>query len=146
MQEYEQGASVAEPADAVFAWVSDVDNLPKNLPSVKDAGLDGPSEEIPGRGEFDSEGYLDVDARTMRWGAESGRGYSGRLDGAGAGEGACRVTVQLSFGPRSAEPEIQERSSEDRDPLQESLAATLQSIRRQIEEGSGKQPSPSQEG
>lgn len=160
MQEYEQSKAVAAPANEVFAWVSDVENLPKYLPPIKDAGIEGsaaagsPGErvkmrvEIPDRGEFDSEGYFDVDAeaRTMRWGAETGRDYSGRLTVAEAGDGQSEVTVHLSFGPRSVEGEIQEDSSADRDPLEESLEATLESIRRQIEEGSGKLSPPSPEG
>lgn len=159
MQEYEQSTTVAAPANEVFAWVSDVENLPKYLPPVKDASIEGPSEgdnpgekvrthvEIPDRGEFESEGYLDVDAgaRTMRWGAEAGRDYTGRLEVAEAGDGQSEVTVHLSFGPRTVEGEIQEQSSEDRNPLAESLGATLESIRRQIEEGSGKLPTPPQQ-
>lgn len=160
MQEYEQSKVVAAPANEVFAWVSDVENLPKYLPPIKDAGIEGsaaegsPGErvkmlvEIPDRGEFESEGYFDVDAeaRTMRWGAEAERDYSGRLTVAEAGDGQSEVTVHLSFGPRSVEGEIQEDSSEDRNPLEESLEATLESIRRQIEEGSGKLAPPSPEG
>ena len=159
MQEYEPSKTVAAPANEVFAWVSDVENLPKYLPPIKDAGIEGsaaagsPGErvkmtvEIPDRGEFESEGYFDVDAeaRTMRWGAETDRDYSGRLTVAEAGDGQSEVTVHLSFGPRSVEGEIQEDSSYDRDPLEESLDATLESIRRQIEEGSGKLPPPSPE-
>ncbi len=160
MQEYEQSKAIAAPANEVFAWVSDVENLPKYLPPVKNAGIEGPSEgnnpgekikthvEIPDRGEFESEGYFDVDAeaRTMRWGAETDRDYSGWLTVAEKGDGESEVTVHLSFGPRSMEGEIQEDSSDDRNPLEESLAATLESIRRQIEEGSGKLPPPSPEG
>ena len=160
MQEYEQSKAVAAPANEVFAWVSDVENLPKYLPPIKDAGIEGaaaagsPGERvkmtvgIPDRGEFESEGYFDVDAeaRTMRWGAETDRDYSGWLTVAEAGDGQSEVTVHLSFGPRSVEGEIQEDSSDDRDPLEESLEATLESIRRQIEEGSGKLPPPSPEG
>lgn len=82
----------------------------------------------------------------MRWGAETGRDYSGRLTVAETGDGQSEVTVHLSFGPRSVEGEVQEESGDARDPLEESLAATLESIRRQIEEGSGKLPPPSPEG
>jgi uncharacterized membrane protein len=159
MQEYEQSKAVAAPANEVFAWVSDVENLPKYLPPIKDAGIEGsaaagsPGERvkmtvgIPDRGEFESEGYFDVDAeaRTMRWGAETDRDYSGWLAVAEAVDGQSEVTVHLSFGPWSVEGEIQEDSSDDRDPLEESLEATLESIRRQIEEGSGKLPPPSPE-
>ena len=160
MQEYEQSQTIAAPANEVFAWVSDVENLPKYLPPIKDAGIEGSAAEgnpgdrvkmrveIPDRGEFESEGYFDVDAeaRTMRWGAETERDYSGRLTVVETGDGESEVTVHLSFGPRSVESEIQDDSSDDRNPLEESLGATLESIRRQIEEGSGKLPPPSPEG
>src|SRR4028119_671049 len=121
MQEYEQSETVAAPANEVFAWVSDVENLPKYLPPIKDAGIEGsaaegsPGErvkmlvEIPDRGEFESEGYFDVDAEalTMRWGAETGRDYSGRLTVAEAGDGQSEGTVHLSLGPRPAGGEVQ---------------------------------------
>ena len=159
MQEYEQSKIVAAPANEVFAWVSDVENLPKYLPPIKDAGIEGsaagsPGErvkmqvEIPDRGEFESEGYFDVDAdaRTMRWGTETDKDYSGYLTVAEAGDGQSEVIVHLCFGPRSVEGEIQEDSGDDRNPLEESLSATLESIRRRIEEGNGKLPPPSSEG
>jgi len=37
---------------------------------------------------------------------------------------------------------MQERATEGRDPLAEGISATLESIRRQIEEGSGKVETP----
>ena len=46
--------------------------------------------------------------------------------------------MHLSFGLRSVEPEIQEEAPEGRDLLAEGISATLESIRRQIEEGAGK--------
>jgi hypothetical protein len=101
--------------------------------------------EIPDRDEFESEGYLSVheSARRMEWGAEVSRDYSGWLTVAEA-DGGSEVTVHLSFGERSAEGEIQEESGEDRDPLGEAVGATLESIRRQIEEGAGKVQPPRQ--
>jgi len=52
------------------------------------------------------------------------------------------VTVHLNFGERSVEPEIREQTPEGRDPLAEGVSATLESIRRQIEEGAGKVEPP----
>jgi hypothetical protein len=146
------------PPEEVFAWLSDVGNLPRYLPPVVDSSVDGPSAEgVPGQrirttleypGEggdtFDAEGYLSVDdgERRMEWGAESGRDYSGWLTVANHGEGGSEVVVHLSFGDRSAGPEIEERSPEGRNPLAEGVSATLESIRRQIEEGSGKVEAP----
>ena len=116
MAEYEQTQSVDAPADEVFAWLSDIDNLPKYLPPIKQASIQGPSEAgspgrklrllvaIPDQGEFESEGYFDVDedARRMEWGAEVSRDYSGWLTVSETGAGASEVTVHLSFGERSA--------------------------------------------
>ena len=50
--------------------------------------------------------------------------------------------MHLNFGERSVEPEMREQTPEVRDPLAEGIAATLESIRRQIEEGSGKLAPP----
>jgi uncharacterized protein YndB with AHSA1/START domain len=157
-QEYEQSQAVDAPPEEVFAWLSDVGNLPKYLPPVVDSHVEGPSAEgVPGRrirasleypgeggGTFDAVGYLSVDEgeRRMEWGAEEGRDYSGWLTVANHGEGGSEVVVHLSFGERSAGPEIEERSPEDRDPLAEGILATLESIRRQVDEGSGKVETP----
>lgn len=156
MAEYEQTQQVDAPAEVVFGWLADVAHLPDYLPPVTAASIEGPSEggnpgqklrttlQVPDDEQrtFDAEGYVSVDqdARRMEWGAESGRDYSGYLTVAEAGEGS-EVTVHLSLGPRSAEADLPS-SEEGRDPMQEGIAATLESIRRQIEEGSGKVATP----
>ena len=152
MSEYEQTQAISVPPDEAFAWLSDVGNLPEYLPPVTNASIEGSSEgdnpgqkvrttlQYPGgEGSFDAEGYLAVDggARWMEWGAEAGRDYSGWLEVAPDGEGSL-VTVHLSFGERSVEPEVRGGSEGGEDPLTEGISATLESIRRQLEEGSGK--------
>ena len=157
-EEYEQSQTIDAPPQEVFAWLSDVGNLPEYLPPVVASSVEGPSAEgVPGRrirttleypgeggGTFEAEGYLAVDEqeRRMEWGAEAGRDYSGWLTVGNHGEGASEVVVHLSFGERSVEPEMQEQAPEGRDPLAEGISATLESIRRQIEEGSGKVEAP----
>jgi uncharacterized protein YndB with AHSA1/START domain len=157
-QEYEQSQPIDAPPEEVFAWLSDVGNLPEYLPPVVASSAEGSSAEgVPGQriratleypGQegrtFDAEGYLAVDEaeRRMEWGAEAGRDYSGWLTVANCGEDGSEVVVHLSFGERSVEPEMQGRTPEDRDPLAEGISATLESIRRQIEEGSGKVEAP----
>jgi len=154
VSEYERSKTIDAPPDEVFAWLSDVSNLPKYLPPVTGASVQGPSaESSPGQrirttleypgeggGSFDAEGYLAVDERErrMEWGAEADRDYSGWLTVANHGEVQSEVVVHLSFGERSAEGEIQGKSGAEQDPLEEGIEATLESIRRQIEEGSGK--------
>jgi len=157
-QEYEQSQAIDAAPEEVFAWLSDVGNLPQYLPPVVDSSVEGPSaEDVPGRrirttleypgeggGTFDAVGYLAVDERErrMEWGAEARRDYSGWLTVANNGEGGSEVVVHLSFGELSAGPEIAERSPEGRDLLAEGISATLESIRRQVEEGSGKLQAP----
>lgn len=153
MSEYEQTQTVGAPPEEVFAWLSDVGNLPSYLPPVVDASIQGPSAEgMPGRkvhttleypgggGTFDAEGYLAVDEgeRRMEWGAEAGRDYSGWLTVAESGGGESEVTVHLSLGERSVEGEMEGQASEGQDMLAQGIVETLESIRRQIEEGSGK--------
>src|SRR5215216_4823021 len=156
MKEYEQIQTIHASADETFAWLSDVNSLPKYLPPVIGASIEGPSsEDAPGQrvratleypdgGSFDAEGYLAVDEgrRRMEWGAEVQRDYSGWLEVAEGADGQCQVTVHLNFGERSVEPEIREQTPEGRDPLAEGVSATLESIRRQIEEGAGKVEPP----
>lgn len=161
MADYEQSKAIDAPPEEVFAWLTDVDNLPGYLPPVTDASIEGPSAEgAPGHkvrmslefsngSKFDAEGYLATDERErrMEWGAETDRDYSGWLTVGNRGEGGSEVVVHLSFGERSVEDDIQEGAPKDRDPVQEAMEATLESIRRQIEEGSGKvQPPPPPEG
>ena len=156
MADYEQAQRVDAPAEAVFAWLADISHLPDYLPPVVAASLEGPSEgnnpgqklrttlQRPGDEQrtFDAEGYVWVDegARRMDWGAESGRDYSGYLTVADS-NGGSEVTVHLTLGERSAEADIP-ADQEGQGSLQEGIAATLESIRRQIEEGAGKVATP----
>ena len=157
MADYQQTQQVDASADEVFAWLADVGNLPDYLPPVEQASIEGPSEgdnpgqklrttlQHPDEGQstFTAEGYVSVDedSRRMEWGAEAGRDYSGWLTVAEAGEGSAEVTVHLSFGERSAESEIGS-PPDGPDPIEEGIAATLESIRRQLEDGSGKVSTP----
>lgn len=159
MQEYEKTKQIQAPAGAVFAWLSDVGNLPHYLPPVKEAALSGPSSsdspgeqkvwmrvEIPGHYETEGEGYfsVDQDSRRMEWGAEWGRDYSGWITVTEDDRAKSTVTVHLSFGPRSVEEE--QDSGSGSGSFEEGIEATLESIRRQIEEGSGKVDPSSPEG
>lgn len=156
-QEYQQRHTIYRPAEEVFDWLSRVESLPHYLPPVKEAWLEGPTEtdkpgqrvkmsvEIPGRYETEGAGYFHADeqARRLEWGAEFSRDYSGWLTVEESGPEQCVLTAHLSFGPRSVEGEVQRESDGDTDPLEEGVSRTLESIRRQLEEGRGKTPPPS---
>jgi len=153
-QGYEQSQAIDAPPDEVFAWLSEVGNLPKYLPPVVESSVEGPAAqgspgqrirttvEYPGEGggTFEAEGYLAVDERErrMEWGAEAGRDYSGWLTVANRGEGGSEVVVHLDFGERSAEAEMEDQTAEGENPMAEGISMTLESIRRQIEEDAGK--------
>ena len=50
MTEYQQTQTIDASAGEVFAWLSDVNNLPQYLPPVVDASIEGPSAEgTPGQ-------------------------------------------------------------------------------------------------
>lgn len=90
MSEYEQTQVIDAPADEVFAWLADMNNLPGYLPPVTDASVEEPSAEgtpgqrvllrleFPNGASFDSEGYLAVDEARGGWsGARSPSGLLG---------------------------------------------------------------------
>jgi len=145
MDVYERTQQVDASAENLFAFLKEPGNLPKYLPPITDANSEE-GDQLALRGhdpdgeEFRGQGYYRVqeDERTLEWGSNAERQYSGRLRVDAAGDGRSSVTVHLEFGPRS-EPhqEMQERSSDDRDPAEEALAATLETIRLQVEEGGG---------
>jgi hypothetical protein len=56
--------------------------------------------------------------------------------------GGSEVVVHLTFGERSAQTEIEDQTPEGEYPMAEGISRTLESIRRQIEEGAGKLETP----
>jgi uncharacterized membrane protein len=143
--EYQRSQTIDASAGDVFAFVFQIGNLPKYLPPIKSAESTRPEQiklqgEIPNQGTFEGDGYFRVyeDERRMEWGANVGRDYSGQLSVTEQGANSSEVTVTLQFGPRSVDQEVQEQAGDDRNPAQEALAATLESIRRQVEGEGGK--------
>jgi len=148
-EHYKRSQEFAVSADEVFAFVSDVSNLPKYLPPITSAES-LPDEQVrlqgeaPGHGKIDGQGYFRVrkDQKHMEWGANVGRDYSGSLSITDKGDAHSVMTIELAFGPRSVEPEAQHEAGPDRDPLEEAVGATLESIRRQVEGEGGKVAPP----
>ncbi len=152
---YEDGIGIDADPQAVFAYVSDVANLPGYLPPIREASARPLAEgtetdpevqgatgvhlvgEVKGQ-QFENDGWFLADdgARTLRWGAQTERTYSGRLQVTEDG-GASRLQVQLEFGPGSPDDDLQAQSG-DRDPVHEALGATLQSVKQQVEGTGGK--------
>jgi uncharacterized protein YndB with AHSA1/START domain len=138
MPEYEHTQTMLASPDEVFAFVSDVRNLPRYLPTTKsaqpqDEGRVRVQGEANGR-PYDSDGYFRADpmARRLEWGADEPGRYSGWLAVSGE-QSASEVTVHLSFGPASDLPERIDENSPGERPIQQGLEASLASIQNLVE-------------
>jgi uncharacterized membrane protein len=100
--EFEESMTIDAPADRVFDFVSNVQNLPKYLPTTRNAqSQPGDRVRVQGRAEghdYDSDGYLRKDREHFRleWGADE-RYYKGRLEVQPRGAQSSEVRVHLSF-------------------------------------------------
>ena len=106
-------------------------------PDVQDATGVHLVGELKGQ-RFENDGWFLADeaAGTLRWGAQTERTYSGRIEVIEEG-GGTRLLVRLEFGPNSPDEELQEQAG-DRDPVHEALTATLLSVKQQVEGTGGK--------
>lgn len=100
MGDYQHSTTVAAAPDALFSYLSDVENLPHYFAAMKSAEpADGEAvhtvAEVDGH-EVEGEAWFttDADARSIRWGSEGPNHYSGELQVEGADDGS-RVTVTL---------------------------------------------------
>ena len=83
-QEYEQSQTIDAPPEEVFAWLSDVGNLPEYLPPVVASSVEGFSAEgVPGqriRATLEYPGHegrsFDAEEATSPWMTASA-GWSG---------------------------------------------------------------------
>jgi hypothetical protein len=144
MAEYERSRLIQLSEDDVFAFVSDVNNLPIYVPTVQ-AVEPQKGEEVLVRGEirghnFADEGFFHVEPARHRveWG-DAERTYSGSLTVA-ADNGGSRVTVHLSLPPYvtpSGAPVTGEDPAE-RQQIEASLGDSLESLRNVLEGRGGK--------
>lgn len=144
MSEYEHTITVNSRPQQVFDFVSDVNNLPKYLPTVKNAMPQG-KDRVRVQGEaaghqYDSDGYFNVykSRQRMEWGSDGENHYRGWLEVKDSEAGAsAAVTVHLSFEPRPDIAEKYDQQSGDRHrTIQEGLNNALQSIKN-LSEGTG---------
>jgi hypothetical protein len=143
--EYERSRLIQASPEDVFAFVSDVRNLPTFIPTVEAAEPEA-KDRIRIRGEihghtFEDEGWFHVDEerRRLEWGADE-HDYSGSLT-VGAANGGSEVVIHLSLAPfvtESGRP-ITGELSEEPDPIEEGLEAALDSLRNLMEGRGGKE-------
>jgi uncharacterized protein YndB with AHSA1/START domain len=143
MATYERTTTVAATPDALFAYLSDVENLPDYFVAMKSATATGAAEgespagstevhtvaEVGGkRREGDAWFRRDADTRSLSWGSEGSSDYRGELVVGEDGDGST-VTVSLH---------TDHGGDED---VEEGLATTLATIKAKVEGQGGANPS-----
>ena len=160
MSEYIHSITVEAPAKKVFAYVSDVDNLPDYIPTVHNAEPET-NEQVRLQGEaaghqYDSGGSFRVDEDNMRveWGSQENSNYKGLLtvkpnassrDNTSSGAATnCEVTISISFEPQPERVEQFRQQGKDTDEVvREGIQKALLSIKNQCEGVGGKVESKS---
>ncbi|MYS14620.1 SRPBCC family protein [Streptomyces sp. SID4982] len=107
MGNYDESITVAVPADRLFDYLADVENLPAYLPRLTSVEPEGGDRvtvtahiDPPGEPEQDvtSQAWVHVleDGKSLEWGAPGPDDYHGRLHvTAGDEAGSSRLTVEL---------------------------------------------------
>jgi uncharacterized protein YndB with AHSA1/START domain len=143
MADYERTRMINAPADDVFAFVTDMNNLSAFVPTVNSAQREADHRvrvkgEISGdRFEDDGWFHVDQDHHRLEWGADEDT-YRGWLTVRTVDTGA-QVVAHLSMPPwvsPSGAPVTGEAS--DGNAIEESLEASLDSLRNLMEGTGGK--------
>jgi ribosome-associated toxin RatA of RatAB toxin-antitoxin module len=145
MKEFERSETVNASSDRVFDFLSDINNLPQYLPTVRNARQESADRirvqgEAAGR-QYDSTGYFRADRQNQRmeWGSDSESGYRGWLQVSEVDDDSCEVTVHLAFDPQNkALWEMDERAGDHERVVNEGIENALQSIKRICEGRGGK--------
>ena len=133
--EFEESLSMRAQADEVFNFVADVQNMPKYLPTTRNAqAQDGDHVRVQGEAKghrYDSDGYLrsDPSARRLEWGADEGY-YAGWMQVREDGNGSA-VTVHISM--KGEPPGADQRGAPAPEHVTEGIRKGLQSIRNHVE-------------
>lgn len=153
VQEFDHSTTINASPDEVYAFMSQVENLPKYLPTTHAAQpQEGERVRVQGEAqghEYDADGFFRKDEANHRieWGADE-QYYSGHLEVTGQGDGSS-MSVHLSFsgGPPAGEgdaPNDDSSEAPNREQIQEGLVKALESIKNFVEKGrSGGKEEPS---
>ncbi len=144
MAEYSDRIDVAAPADAVFAFISDIGNLPKYLPTVHGAHAHGTDRvEVDGTAnghQYASTGWFKSDpaTRLMSWGSDGENDYAGKMTVQGD-DTMSQVECTLRFSPTT---EIKDAMDKHQGgpgaAMTDGLRASLGSIKQLCEATGGK--------
>lgn len=136
MSDYMSSITVNCPAQDVFGFVSDVENMPQYLPTLRLAESQGQGRiaiegEAAGK-PYDADGWFKVNEDTMRmqWGSDGEIRYSGHLQVVDAGT-KSQVTVAIHFEPTKGQEEAFRQHVGGRDAaIKDGLCQALQSIKK----------------
>lgn len=145
MQTFEISKIIDAKPNQVFEFLSDIDNLPQYLPTVRHAeheenGRIRIAGEAGGH-KYNDTGFfrVDEDARRMEWGADSERGYQGWLTVEETDQNKSEVKVHLSFGQQNpALKEMDQRTGDHVEAINEGIENALKSIKNLCEGIGGK--------
>jgi uncharacterized membrane protein len=137
MSDYQRLLDISAPADAVFAFVSNLANFPHYLPTVHKAESIGEGRvRLHGEAQghpYTAEGNYKMDAslRTMEWDADGPQGYSGSLtvQPGDVETSFSEVTLMLSY----ANTQPSDPPSKHDEQILEAIDRTLQSIQQHVE-------------
>lgn len=131
VSEYESSIVVEAPKDRVYEFVTTPQNMPQYLPTLKEAGADGP-DRLHIRGEagghsYDTDGFfhLEQEKGRMSWGSDGKHKYRGWLQVDGD-ESKSNVTVHLLFGPGDR---TEQKIEAEHEGIEDGLKQALQSIK-----------------
>lgn len=133
MSDFNATREINCPADDLFEYVSNPENMPEYLPTVRHAECQGEDRvrmqgESPG-GSYDSDGHYRVNDEEMRmdWGSDGDNAYSGWLHVRDMG-GRCLLEVNLRFEAREGQEERFNELAQRKDAIQRGLEQCLESI------------------
>ena len=130
MPEFTRSIDIDASSDQTFAFVSDVSNLPRYVPTTRSAEVTSSGhvrvQGVANGDEYADDGhiFIDADRKLMRWGSGASA-YRGELTVAGHGETA-RVAIQLHF---------RDGHAPDEAIIERSLDESLQRLKDQLTAG-----------
>ena len=146
--EFDESMRIAAPAPRVFDFVSKVQNLPKYLPTTRQATPEqGGRVRVQGEAEghsYDADGYIRADREHLRleWGADE-RHYKGSLEVTPRGKQASEVRVHLSFSGSGLESGNDGPTPEQ---VRDGIRHALRSIENHVTGRGGKEEPPAATG
>jgi hypothetical protein len=137
MSEYEQSLAIQASPQAVFEFVSSVQNLPRFMPTTQHAQALG-GEQVRVEGEVkghqyaaDGQFHVDPSAQRLEWKADEGY-YSGWLQVRPTGDGtASEVTIHIALQGYAPGTTAQQRPTDQQ--IERGLADALTSIKESVQ-------------